>query len=527
MLINGQPLDNQGFDAVVAALQTLPSGFAKRNANITDIHYSQAAQTQIELGITAYRNGKRGDGALNLLEQAANYFLSAAQLSEQENNWAAASNSLARYGDIQIDLGNPENAIVAFEKASTFDDKYQYKDLLYFHLAALHRSIVIAANDKDSKGLNSEADSLRLMLRPLRKRSSDIHSEYKGEGIEPDAYRVEQREVGFSSKELMGTDNLRACICLIIRDPITHKTALAHIDAGADIESLELIFERLPKRIPPEQPLEAKIVGVSADTLSVGGDKTSQANLQKVINFLNKRHVEVISADIAQPDQQTSVIVDPETFNLDERSPGKNNFNKEIATAKSYLSLNKPLNLAFDLTSTDKRTAILLTRENISNIKYNYIGKTERQIYNQFSKDFNYGAHMPVLIEGMVSLAENYQKEVEWLEEKLLDKIVKLSRKGISFSDSEEQAILKVLSDCPIHVGKGAKNANRPLGEFIEYSLFDTKDMSVRVNLEGLQQFQFPPQPFEALESSENSRTYVLREEFKRAQKASKSQFIQ
>jgi hypothetical protein len=66
--------------------------------------------------------------------------------------------------------------------------------------------------------------------------------------IDKDAYRVEQREVGFSDKEKIGTDNLQQCIAIIVHDPKTKKTALAHFDRGTDPQSIsEDVIDKFPR----------------------------------------------------------------------------------------------------------------------------------------------------------------------------------------------------------------------------------------------------------------------------------------
>lgn len=43
---------------------------------------------------------------------------------------------------------------------------------------------------------------------------------------------------GFSDKEKIGTDNIQQCVAVILHDPLTKKTALAHVDRFTDASSL-------------------------------------------------------------------------------------------------------------------------------------------------------------------------------------------------------------------------------------------------------------------------------------------------
>ena len=56
--------------------------------------------------------------------------------------------------------------------------------------------------------------------------------------VDYEAVRVEQHKVGFSDKEKIGTDNIQQCVAVILHDPLTKKTALAHVDRFTDASSL-------------------------------------------------------------------------------------------------------------------------------------------------------------------------------------------------------------------------------------------------------------------------------------------------
>ncbi len=94
------------------------------------------------------------------------------------------------------------------------------------------------------------------------------------------AIRVEQNEVGFSDSTPIGTDNIQSCIVLIIRDPISKKTALAHISNATEIGSIRKIFQHLPNN-------EVEI-GI------IGGRREHQikeevdANVKKILSILKE-----------------------------------------------------------------------------------------------------------------------------------------------------------------------------------------------------------------------------------------------
>jgi hypothetical protein len=119
-------------------------------------------------------------------------------------------------------------------------------------LGGLHEAILSASASK----ANDEAEALRARLRPLRERSLDLDYSFRGEGYDNEAYRVEQGEIGFSADKKIGTGRVFDCICIILRNPVTQKTALAHIVANTSSSSLASAFPRLLTRVRSRAPLK-------------------------------------------------------------------------------------------------------------------------------------------------------------------------------------------------------------------------------------------------------------------------------
>ncbi len=69
---------------------------------------------------------------------------------------------------------------------------------------------------------------------------------------------MEQHKVGFADKEKIGTDNIQQCVTVILHDPLTKKTALAHVDRFTDASSLT---HDVISNFPPNTKLEAYLVG--------------------------------------------------------------------------------------------------------------------------------------------------------------------------------------------------------------------------------------------------------------------------
>ncbi|WP_316355267.1 hypothetical protein [Candidatus Trichorickettsia mobilis] len=116
------------------------------------------------------------------------------------------------------------------------------------------------------------------------------------------ADRVEQHEVGFSDKKI-GTDNIQQCVAVILHDPITKKTALAHVDKFTDTTSLANVVANFPE-------------GTKLDAYLVGGrDRSPQSkavsddNIARVTGELSKHAtVNIKSADIGDKGAPSGIV---------------------------------------------------------------------------------------------------------------------------------------------------------------------------------------------------------------------------
>jgi tetratricopeptide (TPR) repeat protein len=262
MLVNGTRANVKDLDKLIEQLNALPSGFQSRNINPTSVSYnSQSEGYQYNQdGITAYNKWQSSKDAADL-ETALEAFKKAADASLRENNLPARANDLSNYGQVCRLAGRSEQGMPALEEAIKIHEQQGHVDNLYRDLGNLHASLLDVIQGKQNDGLTEEADQLRARLRPLRQSSANLISRNKGETINPEAHRVEQGEIGLSSDKPIGTDNVNDCVCVVLRDPHTKKTAIAHIDASTGISSLQVLLDRMPDRKPPDKPLEARLIG--------------------------------------------------------------------------------------------------------------------------------------------------------------------------------------------------------------------------------------------------------------------------
>lgn len=176
--------------------------------------------------------------------------------------------------------------------------------------------------------------------------------------IDYDAHRVEQHEVGFSNKEKIGTDNIQQCVAVILYDPVTKKTALAHVDKFTDATSLSEVISQFP----PGTKLNAHLVG--GRDRSPQSKEVSDENIRKVTAELHKHSsVDIKSADIGDKGAPSGIIFDPQTGKLEHGVPGKHHETTPERKLLLNISPNSKLNFAFDFTKSKDIKAVELTNQ--------------------------------------------------------------------------------------------------------------------------------------------------------------------
>jgi hypothetical protein len=226
---------------------------------------------------------------------------------------------------------------------------------------------------------------------------SDLTSGFKNAAGHA-AHCVEQAQVGFSADAPMATENVADCIGLILRDPVSGKTALAHIDRYTTPKSLEKIFESMPR----DRTLDAALWGAkyagSADADSAER-AWSEHNLEKAAGLLAGRNVRIAAAGIGAPDIPSVVAIDPVSGAIRGENPERRNGARTIAIrpnpdralsyAKMVLQYAMPrdnyldsidLETAFDLTRQPGRYPILFRRQELALLDDAAEGKTPQEV---------------------------------------------------------------------------------------------------------------------------------------------------
>ncbi len=313
-----------------------------------------------------------------------------------------------------------------------------------------------------------------------------------GTSFNPNAWRVEQREIGFSSNEPIGTSNLNECISLVVRDPITKKTAVTHIDSNCNIRSLSELFKRMPSH--SEQPLEVRIIGAQSQADQNLGRRSIES-FRNILGELRKRNVNILSADVLGFPPAEFVVI-PETGEIRSESPARLNPNRPILSAKALLDPSTAtLQTSFDLTVCPQRVPILISKAMLVGMRngqtrLSYLRRTQNDepyipAYLNFYRiaDTAYSAEWTKILSHFNSAADSHK-----------------------LSDAQRQLVVSALRDIPIFVGENADICNKPLYEMIDNNLWvpekkgGGKNVKTTFDIRALKAFSFSP-PYKYIEA--------------------------
>ncbi len=203
-----------------------------------------------------------------------------------------------------------------------------------------------------SKGPLAELASHYILAAALRKKGENIEATYEYSKcydmiqgyIDKEAYNIDQREVGYSNSAKIGTTNIQQCVAVIIHDPDTKQSALAHIDFNTSAKSLGKVIDNFPK----DKTLNVYLVGARDRTYD---KNTSDANVNKIIKEI-KRHpnLDIKVADIKDRGSPSAIVFDPKTGELTNAVPAHDDPYLYLRKISLYIDpFRNTLNEAFQI----------------------------------------------------------------------------------------------------------------------------------------------------------------------------------
>lgn len=456
----------------------LPSGFSRTvpqtepslSGNLDGIDMLYFA------GVLAYQDWEKSKSKEDLIQSIASFEKTVAVCRDRQAE-EFLQVALFNLGVARLDHGDYDRACEAFVEAAELNEKHKFRPLLYSNLgflcATLRRKIAHEkALTKPSVTLIDEMRLASLRLALLRSKHN-----VRGEPLHPDARMVEQKEIGFSDREPLGSGNIHDCICVCVRNSVSGKVGIAHIDTNTDIHSLKILFDGLeyPGR-SDETRFQVRLVGARfMHRAEKEHAERSQNNFMNVLGFLTQtKNVEIISAAVGNMKQPTSFVLDPQSFNMVEAIPDFPNAYKDLSGGIPYVESGlNPLRVAFDLTQSPKREPLLLSAVHIYNLRRNFMNEDHLVSCDQTIigwLDRNAIAQLPqkesdiVLIEKLVRA---YQESHGFLVDRIEEGLSKLAEIGLKITDSFREEARKCVDYLPVYVGYEAQTANKPLADLI------------------------------------------------------------
>lgn len=500
MLLNGVSVENGDEKNLLNLVKALPTGFMERTAHRTD--------DTIYVQSDAYQLTDQAEDALiewgktkspEKLEEAKNLFERALQSATNSDHTLTQAITSARYANfIRFGVGDMNHVMRLLTNTVSLADQIKAKDLASQYASELHATLHEGIKYMNANGFPPEQiEPWQNTLGDVRRRASKLFRNQYGEENDLQAHRVEQGEVGFSSKDRIGTDLLVQCVSPIFHNPETKQTAFSHIDHGTDIDSLEVVLKRLGYT-ENGTPLQVRLVGGNPDSsnksdIAQSGffQAVANNNISSLLEFLKDKNIDVISSDILDIDQPTAIVVDPQTFEVFERIPAQPNHDFCIANGRAMLTqTEKPLHVAFDLDISTARAPILVESQLAQTLNI-FADQSTMDVYEAFSDPgAPVGGLVADRVENVWVLSQTHRAVVNsLLGEHLAPRIQELQSIGVEFDNDTVQTIINAIATAPIYVGENSNIANSPLIEFIKTGLIakDNASGHYMIDLESLQ----------------------------------------
>ena len=367
MYINGEEVKPEEMNKFFDLLQKLPSNFA-------DI-----ASVKVEQELTKPLQEKKKSSEENN-DHLVEYIKALKKEDPEETKYnVELSKALGQIASLQAG-SNKQNAIKNYEEAVRLSlkgrDRIDIAETYSNNMVELldNNAINAKIQENENKVNNLPLDPNQaadfLVLGTLYKKQNNIEKAVENfdktyqlaQGpVDLEAVRVEQHEVGFSSDQKIGTDNIMQCVVVIIRDPDTNKTALAHVDVYTT--DLKSSMQEIMEKFPQNKTLEVSLIG-GRDTSS----EHSGFNLNNVRTELSKYNVNIKHSDVwnHRAHIPSAIVFDPVTGKLENAVPGKID---DTTYARKLVSrtLGNRLHQAFDLDQNDGKIIFTLTQEQYNN----------------------------------------------------------------------------------------------------------------------------------------------------------------
>lgn len=506
--MQGNKFDLSSDEAILSALQELPHALTERTRAHNPIAYADDANPGwlVEKQGHAISRKIMEEDTPELRQERIGAYLEAARIYEERgevfqlaNVLSLAAQAYRSYPSFTLPDGKhaPEEAIALFQKAIALHEVQGNWDHAYRDTDMMYGAVTDSIRSYKRTGPEEKVQELFSLLEQVQDNAVAFSSRMQGTP-DPRAHRVEEGEAGFSSTDPIGTDNVSQCLTLFVQEPVSKRTGVVHIDYENNLTTLRDFFSQFPS-----QPLQARVVGARFDQ-----DPRSAENISNIMRAIRNRRVDIISADVWGGDSGPSAaVVDPQSFEIREAVPTRENPNRHISNAITLFSRqNKPILTDFDLDVSTERAPTLMPEGTAALLRQYYIGKDAEEIdawmYDQKIQDRALMSHH---IEGML---EAYSLAHAPLVKALEDSVREWREEGVMVSDNTFAQARAAIDNADIYLGTHAAEFNWAVVDAIKSKLlYEGQGSQVEVDPTALTELKLSPNTYSAFRQKEARNT--------------------
>jgi hypothetical protein len=484
MLIAGKSVDGLSPEQKIDALQKLPSAIGDKTTFVGQYNIQHKPESMslafANKAWEAYSLYQQTNDSTHL-EDGCSFFLKAAEQAQIENVPTHQAQCLNNGAQMLRVLRRPEQAIDVFRQSIALALNTDAPFLANSYMGNLQRSFFESDTYDDPR------------VEELRRQIFEAHGHNRGEANDNSAYRIGQNEAGFSSTHKIGSDYVSECVCLMLRNPKTNRTMLAHIDAMTTPESISACIANVSVQ-GDNTTLQCRILGAARRSEEIKNNQKDIKNLEKTITCLGDFNVDILSAQIFGEEQPQCVVIDPIDFEITQAYPAKSLQNTDLAESLILVEIGeRPLRTAFDFDVSNASNPVFLSGYPVSRIN-NLATKTVKQLYEKY-EDPESPSLQAYDVERAVILRNTYKQSLDALYQAVDQKVLSL---GTVHGEDLSRGAKDVLKKCPLYAGENARKANQEIYNIIDNDLFVQGEGGIKISdaaLERLRNFKSAPAP--------------------------------
>ncbi len=467
MLINGQPVLTDHVPSIIEQLQKLPRGV------------QQTATLEIQMGhylgnvlpvLAEYSmHAARGVIDPKLFEQCCREIHNELSHCSPSADPARASHLYKLLGQLYEDIGDKERMIHNFHESLRLAKRGDERYVQAFSGPLLYTSVLNAIEDR-----SISPEQAKPILEECRQAMYwlTINGPHYEDAFH-NAQALTEGEYGISNKEDMSTDSVGECGLIVLRDPKTCWTSMAHIDRFIAADKYDAVLDGRPTG--PMMPLlNASLAGLCENDMvkSGGAQRTILANL---IKFMLPHNINVVSAYILNETGVGNYVTRPETGEMIE-GIGTKGYERALFTkiARNCTGKTESFLKAFNLIETKEVKPCLITGQQARSFILYMNNSPEKKVFDDFVQHFTGNSAWAIGISHTEQCLRFMDANTKASKE--IAQTVEMNLAGMY--PGEESGRIHALTNAvpsiyvaPKYIGEGSREENAPLVDMISTHL--------------------------------------------------------